>query len=491
MHDGDPSPVRMISRSLPARLRGLTVAEAFTFVSLTATLGLVLAIGFDRRGDVDELAALELPADRMILDCLRRTRANDTVTARQSRPYNCVETFEGDDDVIISQGGAVVRPGPGRDRVFAEEGSKDVQVVYTGGNDIYHFRGGRGILDLSRYARADISFSVSRITTATAVNRSDFDPDNRPPIDLAIATPDGVITAAAHFENQPLMLLVLEDRRMDPGDIAETVIEDQATDGADRIVGTETDDQISAGLGNDRVRGLGGTDVFTYTGGVDTYDPGAGDDLLDLASWNAADVSFSLAASDDDIVISFPDFDNVVVMKGQASAPPSSPDVGFAYVGFSDGTIDAEEILRRALSDPIAKGNREILGSRFSDRITVTGNRDTRYVYPGGGDDTIVYGGGSVVIEGRGGEIGRNTLSIPEVSFREVEIQRTADDAMIVRTPQGAVTILDQFRVNAETPGVIVNLFEFDDELITDATVRTRVNNTLAPAVRREGAAGE
>lgn len=449
------------------------LAEIATLIALLATLGFILMLSFGEttNGMYESSAAnMERVKNRIVENCLTRTRANDTVSPKQARPYNCFRLSDGNDTIRLDKGENLVYPGPGRDTVIAQAGTTDTEIIYEGGSDVYHFRGGKGLIDLTAFRRDTVRFGISYMTPSTTPDSISFDPSRKKTSDLLIHTPRGDIIVASHFENQPLAAVFLEDTVIAGADIDAVALSDQQTPDRDRILGTAGFDEISPGTGNDLVEAGDGNDIITYGGGSDRYMAGPGQDILDLQLHASDDVSFSLKANREDVLIVLPDGD--ITLVGQAASSPGSVTEQFSNISFSDQIINSEAILRRVVEDPVRNKSPMILGTRFSDIIKTS--TSTRTVDPGGGNDTIIYSGGDIRIPNTGSISDQKTLDLSYFAPGDIRTERSPEDAMVIHTPKGTLEIQGQYVVKAETEGVPIDLFRLSNGLITDATFRAR-----------------
>lgn len=461
-------------RHLRHSITGINIAEITTLLSLLATLGFILANGLGGKdggiyaNDPTEMEKLQA---EIIQNCLTRTRANDYVRAAQAKPYNCFRLDAGNDSITVNSGQNIIFPGSGRDIVQAEAGSTDTEIVYESGNDIYHFRGGAGAIDLGQYRRDEVMFTTALMTPATSPDRSSFDAANRPASDLDIETPAGTITVAGHFSNQPLSRVFFSDTVMRGEKITTAAITDQTTPGIDQVLGTDGNDQISPGGGDDRVTAGPGDDVIFYSSGNDIYDAGLGQDILTLEGTNADRVTLEISPDRADIIVNLPGRGRITLVD-QALYPPTSPQTRFARLAFTDATLEGSAILRRAIRDQSVSDDARVTGSRFADVIEIL--EGIKQIDPGTGNDAIVFRRGEVTIFNTGEDSDRKTLDISSFTLDQLTVVEGPDGAMVIVTPTGRVTIDDQLAIEAETPGVPIDRFRLGDQTITDATFRAK-----------------
>ncbi len=456
-----------------ANTRAATVPEFATFVSLTFTLCLVLYIGFNDLGRGiyrDGLRDLDLLTDTITENCLVRTRANDTIVPRQAKPYNCFKLAEGDDRITIDAGDNVIYPGNGRNVIVVKAGSGTTQVVNEDGEDIIHFGGGAGVLDLRQYRRDEVTFGILEKSPATTLPGTVFDPTNRPASDLLLRTPRNIIIVADNFNNKPVSLVVLKDARLDADDVTLAAIAGQADDRNNQILGTNMLDIVSPGAGNDGVRLFEGDDVITYSSGHDRYDPGPGRDILEIPHVKQSDASFSVGKNGDDVKIEM-SATNSIVLADQLIYPPSGPRVQFAAIKFSDAVLREGDIVVRAVSDQGTQGDDEINGTRYSDAIHP--GAGINIINPGFGSDTIYHEGGTDTINNVPADTaGFDTLDISAYARSEITFSRNGQD-LVITTPTGSsVIVKDQFSHAGGEKGGNIELFRLKGENLKDEIMR-------------------
>jgi Ca2+-binding RTX toxin-like protein len=175
-------------------------------------------------------------------------------------------------------------------------------------------------------------------------------------------------------------------------------------EGDDRLEGLGGDDALFGGEGNDLFDGGAGNDGLYGWTGVDTYLFGHGDghdfiygdgqDRLQLdAGISQTDVS--LRREGDDLVLELAGTGDTVRMMGYFHVPEETPDVHFA-----DGAIWGQAEIAAILggqTDP-----NEIFGSEGDDQLI--GTADADYIYGLGGTDYLDGGAGSDTLDGGSGD---------------------------------------------------------------------------------------
>jgi Ca2+-binding RTX toxin-like protein len=393
------------------------------------------------------------------------------VVPRQAKPYNCFKLAEGNDRITVSSGDNVIYPGPGRNVIIAQAGTKETQVVYEGGDDIIHFMGGSSTLDLRHLKRDQITFDIIKKTPSTVEPGQAFDPENRPTVDLLIRTPVNSIIIADHFANKALKAIITKDVRLYDDTITLEAVTDQITDTNDQIDGTEILDIISSGKGNDVVNSYRGDDVITYTSGHDRYDPGEGKDILELPGYKASQVRFSVDKNREDVKISI-DPENSILLSGQLINPPTGDAFKFHSIQFDDKRLMAPHILERSVSDQSTSGPDQIFGTKYSDILRP--GEGTNSIYPGAGSDIIYHEGGiDTIFPERDTEMGSNVLVIDGYARPEITFTVGGEDDLILTTPTGAMVIIKHhFAVTENGKSGGVTEFRLKGEDLPDDIMR-------------------
>jgi Ca2+-binding RTX toxin-like protein len=283
------------------------------------------------------------------------------------------QVTEGDDVIQGTNVSDVISSGQGNDQIRANSGNDT--IIYTGGND--NIRGGEGhdTLDLTKYASADVSFSVSVV-------------------DVFITTPDGVIELDYQLRwelgdaRSNIDILNFSDGSLDEAGIRMRGIADQITDGDDTIAGSNLGDVINAGLGNDSIAAGIGDDTIIYAGGNDVIlgnKANYGQDTLDLTKYASADVSFSTDGQDVLITTG----SGIVELDHQVVFSLGHERTNIETIILSDGSLDDAGIRARAVSDQGSDGNDSIIGTRFND--VLNGGQGNDQLSGGLGADTFIF----------------------------------------------------------------------------------------------------
>lgn len=172
----------------------------------------------------------------------------------------------GDNSLAGSSANDVFAGGGGNDTI--EAGAGDDRINYASGNDVILGNGlnlGSDVLDLRRFARGDVSFSVFGL-------------------DVLITTADGTILLESQVRREigdhrsNIETILFSDGVLAEADIRLRAIADQCTVGSDSVQGTGLDDTVDAGEGDDTILAAAGNDTLYGGQGNDSLDGGAGAD---------------------------------------------------------------------------------------------------------------------------------------------------------------------------------------------------------------------
>jgi Ca2+-binding RTX toxin-like protein len=452
-------------KALIRNKKAASVAEFATFSSLAFTLVLILYIGLNDMGQgfyKDTNRNPDMLSDKIIENCLTRTRANDTILPRQARPFNCFKLDQGNDRITIDRDDNIIYPGAGRDIVIAQAGARDTQIVYEGGDDIYHFVGGRGVVDLRAWKREEIIFDIMQKSPSSVLPGQKFDMENRAAHDLLLRIPTGTIVVANHFSDQPVDTIAFSDIQMSGEGIALSAIVDQSTESNDQILGTDMLDLVSPLGGNDKLQLFEGDDVITYARGNDRYDPGPGQDILEVPGVRATSATFALQENMNDISITIPGKGTILLID-QAKYPPGGTRIQFSMIQFDDITMRESEILVRAVQDQGTPGDDKIAGTRYSD--TIRPGTGINEIYPEAGSDIIIFGGGTDTIypahqEGNATDI----LDVSSYVRSDLKFRIEEENDLTITTPDGVkITIKDQMSPD-ENGNTNIEIFRLKNE---------------------------
>ncbi|MEA2879899.1 MAG: hypothetical protein QOF14_5095, partial [Hyphomicrobiales bacterium] len=248
-------------------------------------------------------------------------------------------------------------------------------------------------------------------------------------------------------------------------DVAAGAVQAQATSGNDTITGTNSDNIIDGGAGNDTMSGKHGADTYVFGrgSGQDTIDDDgdssslSADSLLDKVSFKAG-VALSdlvLTRSGDDLVIAISGTSDQLTVKNQFSATTSfwNPDRIDQFV-FADGTVlTGAEVDARVLNAQATTGNDTLRGYDSQDTLDGLAGNDLLSGYREA--DTFVFGRGSGqdTIDDNGDASSISADGIFDIiSFKsdirpaDIQVARSGDDLIItVAGATDTLTIKNQF----------------------------------------------
>ncbi|MBY3187894.1 calcium-binding protein, partial [Rhizobium laguerreae] len=263
-------------------------------------------------------------------------------------------------------------------------------------------------------------------------------------------------------------------------DLGTILLSQQATAGADTLSGTDFEDNITGGRGNDVLIGSGGSDTYYYSrgDGNDTiqegYYQGNGDRLVFL-DINPAEVSLLRNGNDVTLVIteSAPGAgDGASILLKETL--DDFYGTGLDKIVFADGTTWTRSTLQTILVDHAGTTNDDAInGSNSADVINAMAGADTVDGYDGNdlitggtGDDNLVGGGGNDVFyysRGDGNDIvreyyyngGGDRLVFVDLNVSDLQFTRNGGDLTIFvggNTPDiaddGRIVLPDEFNID-------------------------------------------
>ena len=230
--------------------------------------------------------------------------------------------------------------------------------------------------------------------------------------------------------------------------VRQMLVNQQATDGNDNIVGFGQGDVLAGGHGDDTLTGGEGNDLYVWArgDGNDTIVEGnwSGGDRLQLSNVNPQDVTY--LRNGNDIVIVIAESAPGAGDGGAISLPyflDGYYERGVESVLFADGTIYTRtEILPLLPIIPATTGNDSIDGSNGADIFE--GGRGNDVLNGLGGNDTYRYArgdGADTVIEGSAGGTD-DRLVFTNINSAEVSLSRNGTD-LIITIPKSSPTAND------------------------------------------------
>ncbi len=234
--------------------------------------------------------------------------------------------------------------------------------------------------------------------------------------------------------------------------IKANLIASQQTDGDDRIVGTNTAEVLTGGLGDDWISGGDGSDTYVFRrgDGQDTIrDNGQYDtDVLRIVGYDFDDVQFSRSPSAiNDLVVTFTGTDDRLEISGALNSSYLDQIEQFEIVDTAGltTTLTINELKARLVDAFQTDGADRIISFDIADEIT--GGLGDDYLSGGDGSDVYVFnrGDGFDVISDNG-QYDTDVLEIRGYSRDEIIFTRhaarsdwlevtftTSDDRIVVR----------------------------------------------------------
>jgi len=173
-------------------------------------------------------------------------------------------------------------------------------------------------------------------------------------------------------------------------DFATLLLEGQATDLGDRLIGSSGADTLDGGLGNDQLEGGLGDDTYRFTrgDGADVVLDTGGADRLEIAGYARAEVSFSrTGASSPDLVIELSDGDRITLLNAFTTGTIET-------ISLSDTleTMGPEDISSALVLAEASAGDDQIFGTDLGE--TLAGGTGNDLLSGGAGDDLYLYATG-------------------------------------------------------------------------------------------------
>ncbi|UJW73550.1 calcium-binding protein [Rhizobium sp. SL42] len=225
------------------------------------------------------------------------------------------------------------------------------------------------------------------------------------------------------------------------------------SDGNDVINGTSVSDaEIRAGLGNDSLNGLAGSDTYVYRLGdgndvITEVTSGTDVDTLALADLNLSDIRFERPSSNmNDVVIRILQNSETITLKNQFNQAG-----GIERITFADGTVlggndwSLDIYLQGKAVVYGTSGNDTIAGTSGDD-VFVGGLGDDRF-NSGAGSDTYVYasGDGSDFIDDESGSTTDiDVVKLIDLNVGDVTFSRSGTHVKIMVISTGHVITLDE-----------------------------------------------
>ncbi|MGL5838519.1 MAG: calcium-binding protein, partial [Sphingorhabdus sp.] len=335
-------------------------------------------------------------------------------------------------DIRELESDAIVAPGQGNDRVLM---ANDATMVFNSGDGI------------------DRIEMPSGVTTATVelpdfgIADAVFRPLARDSADIAIifpATGDQLILMGAMQGGAVPLLQFADGQTVDANSLAQRIVDGQASDSDDLIIGSQLAQTITPGAGNDYAHGSGGNDTYIFSrgDGQDVIEDANGaDDVLRIKGYARADLQVSFSPDLSETEIRFVGSDDRIALRHSVS--------GSNIVHAVDRIrFDDESTL--SLADLLASWRGQ--GSDRNEHLT--GTAAGEIFVPGKGDDVIVGNGGADVIRFNRGD-----------GHDRIESNGTADGLAIVEF--GAQILLEDVSAKRDSDGNIILTIAGGDDRLT------------------------
>ncbi|MBU1287914.1 MAG: hypothetical protein KJ871_09340 [Alphaproteobacteria bacterium] len=374
-----------------------------------------------------------------------------------------IDGLAGDDELRGSTGGDTYHfgLGSGHDTIFESVDNH----LFLDGDDTILFGLGVSIDDLT-YGRDgdDLVFTITTSGETLTVN------------DHYSSTAWEQQVERYQFENgQELTLEEIETR----------VIDSQATDGDDTIIGSNGQDILRGGLGDDLLRGGDGSDTFVYQSGdgddrieEPSSSPTAGDhDTIVFGEGILVEniLVERTGPSLNDVRISFDDVTGSITISGQLAAAGPTWNESWRSVElfqFADGTVMSDvEIRKLAIASQVTDGNDTIYGTYTSD--VVRGGPGDDFLDGQARNDVYLYevGDGNDTVHDNGNSVSIDTLRFaPGLGAGDLTFQHVGEDLLITVTETGhTITIINQFDTAPNGYNYDwIEAFEFADGSVLD-----------------------
>ncbi|WP_316862479.1 calcium-binding protein [uncultured Cohaesibacter sp.] len=238
---------------------------------------------------------------------------------------------------------------------------------------------------------------------------------------------------------------------------------DVTSDTNDNVSGSYRDDTITAGLGDDVVDGLKGSDTYIYNLGdgndiiIDEVNSSSDMDILELRGVSANEVTLQ-HGSDYALLITMPDGVTITITKQFSDATG----YGIEQIAFDDGTtldrFDINEMVNTGsgITLPGTDGIDTLTGTSDDDGISGELGDDT--LIGKSGNDIYFYakGDGSDLIDDQNGSSSyKDILQFIDINPDEIELSRSSGQLQILIIETGEIiTVDDQFSSTSSHYGI-------------------------------------
>ncbi|CAH0244868.1 Leukotoxin [Pseudomonas sp. Bi70] len=229
--------------------------------------------------------------------------------------------------------------------------------------------------------------------------------------------------------------------------IVERLITNSQTSGNDNIAGTNVNNILRGGQGDDYLNGGDGNDTYIYARGdghdtiVETTNNGTSD-LLQFVDINPAEVTWVRSGNDVKVVIaeSAPGAGDggSVLLKNSVNESYAE---GIDRVVFADGSSwNRAQIVERLITNSQTSGNDNIAGTNVNNILR--GGQGDDYLNGGDGNDTYIYarGDGHDTILETANNGSSDLLRLMDISSSDVTLVRNGNDVKLVIAESGLGT---------------------------------------------------
>ena len=342
-------------------------------ISFSATDSIILRNGFNDT-NADEIEQINFDDTSITTADIR-----EAVIIQEASAGNDVLTGFFSADILIG--------GTGDDYLRGEDGSDTYVFVSGDGNDVISESGffDTDVLQFSDYDSTDATFSRGIADISDLI--------------ITFASGDSVTiknTLTGSNNNTVEDISFLGDAvTLSISDILVILTAQQITSGDDVIIGSNFDDVLEGGLGNDYIQGEDGSDTYIFNvgdGQDEILDSGFFDtDVISFVGYSSSDATFSQGFENiNDLVISFASGDSVTVRDALRNNNTNTIEE-FSFDGDAV-TLTDDDIRDIILAQTAGAGNERLFGYATDDDLF--GNDGNDFLSGGSGNDRLIGGAG-------------------------------------------------------------------------------------------------
>ena len=375
------------------------------------------------------------------------------------------------DDVITgSNAGDTLSGNRGNDTINGLDGS-DLYIYNVGdGNDVIEDNGNRDSdrVKLNGIQSSEVTFSRSSVDSGDLIITVDSTGETITVINT-LNWSSGDYIEYFEFDDTTLTIPAINTQ----------ILADEATDGDDLLVGMRyNSDTLEAGLGDDTINGLDGSDLYIYNVGDGNdviEDNGNRDsDRVKLNGIQSSEVTFSRSSVDSgDLIITVDSTGETITVINTLNW--SSGDY-IEYFEFDDTTLTIPAINTQILADEATDGDDLLVGMRYNSDTLEAGLGDDT-INGLDGSDLYIYnvGDGNDVIEDNGNRdsdrVKLNGIQSSEVTFSRSSVD-SGDLIITVDSTGETITVINTLNWSS---GDYIEYFEFDDTTLTIPAINTQI----------------